>query len=208
MYRLPAKPAQAEFTERKSRFIGHITPVSTEQQALDFLREVRARYKDASHNVYAYHVRDGGLCRHSDDGEPSGTAGLPLLEVFTKQGVCDFCCVATRYFGGIMLGAGGLVRAYARCGAAALEASGLAEMRLYAQGSLVCSYAQYEPLRRLLEDAGAAVTDAEFTEAVTVRFSVPGGDWDALCAAVSAHSAGTAACRRGADAMVAKPIRI
>ena len=102
---------EAEFIERRSRFIGHACPVKTEEEAVAFINEMKAKYWDASHNVYAYCLREGQIKRYSDDGEPQGTAGIPVLDVLQKSGVVDTAVVVTRYFGGILLGAGGLVRA-------------------------------------------------------------------------------------------------
>ena len=171
-YKLPLHAAESEFTERKSRFIGHITPVSNEEEALNFLRSIRGKHREASHNVYAYRIKNGGICRHSDDGEPSGTAGMPLLNIFLKQDIYDFCCVATRYYGGIMLGAGGLVRAYARCGTAALEASGVGIMRECTLCSVALPYALYEAARRLLNSCGAEITSEDFGAEVAMCFSM------------------------------------
>ena len=178
-YKLPLCAAEAEFTEKKSRFIGHITPASSENEALTFLRSIRERRREATHNVYAYRIIgradsrvDGGVCRHSDDGEPSGTAGMPLLDVFIKQGVYDFCCVATRYFGGVKLGAGGLVRAYARCGALALEASGIGVMSKITLCATTLPYAVYEPLKRLMSLFGAEVISEDFEALVELKFSL------------------------------------
>ena len=102
-----------EFVEKKSRFIGHIAPVSTEEEAIAFINEMRAKYRDATHNVYAYSLRENQIKRASDDGEPQGTGGVPVLNVLNGNGLVDVCCVVTRYFGGTLLGVGGLVRAYA-----------------------------------------------------------------------------------------------
>ena len=109
-YKTILTPADVEFVERRSRFIGHIRPVSSEEEALAFLSEMRSQYWDATHNVYAYRLRQSGAQRYSDDGEPQGTAGMPTLDVLRKSGVTDVAAVVTRYFGGILLGAGGLVR--------------------------------------------------------------------------------------------------
>ena len=171
-YRLPLRAAQAEFIEKKSRFIGQLTPVSSEEEALFFLRSIRGKHREASHNVYAYRLKEGGICRHSDDGEPSGTAGMPLLDGFLKQDIFDFCCVATRYYGGIMLGAGGLVRAYARCGTAALEASGVGVMRELTLCAATFPYSLYEAVKRLLTAGGAEVTAEDFGVDVTLRFTL------------------------------------
>ena len=172
LYKLPLRAAEAEFTEKKSRFIGCISPVSSEGEALAFLRSVREKHREATHNVYAYRVRSGGVCRHSDDGEPSGTAGMPLLDVFLKQDIFDFCCVATRYFGGVLLGAGGLVRAYSRCGALALEASGVGFMREVTLCAVVLPYALYEPVKRLIVECGAGIDAEDFAAEVDMRFSL------------------------------------
>ena len=172
-YKLPLCVAQAEFTEKKSRFIGYISPIATESEALSFLRSIREKHREATHNVYAYRLHSGGICRHSDDGEPSGTAGMPLLNVFIKQDIYDFCCVATRYFGGVLLGAGGLVRAYARCGSVALEASGIGTMREIALCSIKLPYAAYEPLKQLIIARGGQTTGEDFGEEVELTISIP-----------------------------------
>ena len=172
-YKVPHRETTAEFTEKKSRFISNIKPVSTEEEALSFLQSIRVKHREAAHNVYAYRIKDNNICRYSDDGEPSGTAGMPLLEVFAKQDVYDFCCVATRYFGGVMLGAGGLVRAYARCGVIALEASGTGLMREMALCAAAMPYAHYENIKRLLASCGAEVTSEAFEADVEIRFSLP-----------------------------------
>ena len=172
-YKLPLLVAQAEFIEKKSRFISYISPITTEDEALAFLRSIREKHREASHNVYAYRVKNGGFCRHSDDGEPSGTAGKPLLEVFLKQDIFDFCCVATRYYGGVNLGAGGLIRAYARCGVIGLEASGVGLMREVTMCSVILPYALYEPVKRLLVSCNAEITSEDFGADVGIWFSLP-----------------------------------
>ncbi|MDE6746466.1 MAG: YigZ family protein, partial [Oscillospiraceae bacterium] len=115
--------ADASFTEKKSEFIGHIRHVETEEEAVDFINEIRASHRKAKHNVYAYILREGNTSRYSDDSEPQGTAGVPVLEVLRKEGLTDVCCVVTRYFGGILLGGGGLVRAYSHSAKIAVDAS-------------------------------------------------------------------------------------
>jgi len=191
-YKLPLRTAEAEFTEKKSRFISHITPISSEEKALSFLCSIREKHREANHNVYAYRIKNGGICRHSDDGEPSGTAGMPLLDVFIKQDIYDFCCVATRYFGGIMLGAGGLVRAYSRCGTVALEASGVGVMREMALCVTILPYTLYESVKRLLHTCGADITSEDFGAEVVLRFSMPSEDLPALESMVIELTAGSA----------------
>ena len=190
-YKLPRLAANAEFTEKKSRFISHITPVCSEEEALAFLRSVRASHREANHNVYAYRIKNNGICRYSDDGEPSGTAGMPLLEAFLRQDVYDFCCVATRYFGGILLGGGGLIRAYARCGAIALEASGIGVMREITMCLVSVPYPHYENIKRLLSACNAGNISEDFGVDVTLKFSLPSEEVAALEKRVTEMTAGT-----------------
>ena len=175
-YKLPQRCATAEFTEKKSRFISQISPSASEEEALAFLRAIREKNREANHNVYAYRVKNNNICRYSDDGEPSGTAGMPLLEVFLRQDVYDFCCVATRYFGGTLLGAGGLVRAYAHCGVIALDASGIGLMRELTMCAIIMPYSLYEIIKRLLNACNADNLSEDFSADVTVRFSLPSED--------------------------------
>lgn len=169
-YRSVAKPATAEFVDRRSRFIGQIRPVTTEAEALRFIEEVRREYWDARHHVPAYILRDGNIRRFSDDGEPQGTAGMPSLDVLQKQSLCDCAVVVTRYFGGILLGGGGLVRAYGHTASLAVEAAGMVEMRPAVSQEVSCSYAQYGWLVPLIEENGGKVNDTVYTDEVTVRF--------------------------------------
>ncbi|MBQ4332678.1 MAG: YigZ family protein [Clostridia bacterium] len=168
-----ARAAVDEFVEKRSRFIGAIQPVTTEEEALAFIRARQKQYWDATHNVYAYVLNGGNLCRFSDDGEPQGTAGIPVLDVLRKEGLTDCAVVVTRYFGGILLGGGGLVRAYSHGAKIAVDAGGVVEMRLCLQGAVTCDYSQYGWVPAFLTDAGATVTDTQFGEAVDVYFSLP-----------------------------------
>jgi len=190
-YKLPLRAACAEFTEKKSRFISHITPVSSGEEALAFLRSIREKHREATHNVYAYRIKNNNICRYSDDGEPSGTAGMPLLEAFLRQDIYDFCCVATRYFGGVLLGAGGLVRAYARCGAIALEASGVGLMREIAMCSMSLPYSLYENMKRLLIACGAGNINEDFGADVLLKFTLPSEELPPLEKKVTEMTAGT-----------------
>jgi uncharacterized YigZ family protein len=191
-YKLPSCAAQAEFTEKRSRFIAQITPAASEEEALAFLQEIRKKHREATHNVYAYRIANAGapVCRHSDDGEPSGTAGMPLLEVFIKQDIYDFCCVATRYFGGTMLGAGGLVRAYARCGSVALEASGITIKRELIPCSATLPYPLYEQIKRLLDSHGIEVSDEDFRAEITLDFSLTAEQLPIIQSAIAELTAG------------------
>lgn len=189
-YKSPLTIAEAEFTEKKSRFISHVAPVHSEEEALLFLESVREKHRIATHNVYSYRIKCGNICRYSDDGEPSGTASMPLLDVFVKQDVYDFCCVATRYFGGVMLGAGGLVRAYSRCGVIALEASGVGVVREMAQCSVSLTYPQYEAVRMQLATHGAEIVSEDFSEVILLKFQLPLDNLPKLTCAVLEISSG------------------
>ena len=162
-----------EFTEKRSRFIGYCKPVKTEEDATAFINEIRAKHWDARHNVYAYSLREGNLRRYSDDGEPSGTAGMPVLDVITKNGVYDVCVVVTRYFGGILLGKGGLVRAYAQGAKLALEAGQVIKMQSCLLCSLGCSYNQYGKVSAAVIDAGAQIDDTLYEADVVIKFHMP-----------------------------------
>ena len=190
-YLTAAGDGEAEYTDKKSRFLGHVRPVTTEREARAFVEEVRKRHADAAHNVWAFALREGDLLRWSDDGEPGGTSGQPTLSVLRGAGLTDVCCVTTRYFGGILLGSGGLVRAYSAAARLAAEAAGTVRMSPWRLASLSCSYAQYDRLRRFLEERGARVEDSAFGAAVELVFSVPEGLAGGVCAALRDFSAGT-----------------
>lgn len=179
-----------EFIEKKSRFIGSCKPVTTEQEALEFIAQKKSQYWDATHNVYAYILREGGIMRFSDDGEPQGTAGIPVLDTLKKAGVVDTVVVATRYFGGILLGGGGLVRAYSHTAGLALAAAGRCVRRLCAVGTLTCDYAQYGAAAALIPACGGAVEDTVFADTVTLRWSIPTEQTATLQAALTEQSAG------------------
>lgn len=204
-YLVPAGLGEAEYTDKKSRFIGRVSPASTEDGAVAFVQSVRAKYPDATHNVWAYLLREGAM-RWSDDGEPGGTSGQPTLSVFRSAGVFDVCCVVTRYFGGILLGSGGLVRAYSKAASLALEAAGTARMAPWRALRITCGYPQYERVRRLLAELGAADADAAFGEAVSVSALIPEENAAVFAARLVDVTAGSAAFEAG-DA-VFRPVRI
>lgn len=190
-YLAPAGYGEAELTEKRSRFIGRIWPVETEEEAAARITETRKKYWDAKHHASAFLLRRGGIMRCSDDGEPGGTAGMPILNVLRAGGLQNACCVVTRYFGGILLGAGGLVRAYSAAAGLALGAAGIASFSLWRTGSLQCPYPLYERLRRLLEEQGAVVDDAVFGAEVAMKLAVPEEDAEGLAAEVRNLSAGS-----------------
>lgn len=167
------KEAEDEFIEKRSRFIGYAKPVTTQEEAMDFINKIRAKHWDATHNVYAYVLREGQARRYSDDGEPSGTAGVPVLDVLLKENITDCVVVATRYFGGVLLGAGGLVRAYSHTSKIAVEAAGIMKMSVCSVMSVTCDYNFYGRLAALIPEFGGITEDTEFGENVTVRFYLP-----------------------------------
>lgn len=166
-YLTPAGYGEAEYIDKKSRFIGQVAPASTESEAMAFVESIRKKHPDATHNVWAYSLRTGQM-RYSDDGEPGGTSGQPTLNVFRSADIFDVVCVVTRYFGGILLGSGGLVRAYSKAAAMGLEEAGTARMAQWTLLRVGCAYAQFERVKRLLSDFGAEDTDAAFGADVTV----------------------------------------
>lgn len=161
-----------EFVEKRSRFIGHVKPVKTQQEAVSFIHLVKSKYWDATHNVYAYVLRENNICRSSDDGEPSGTAGVPVLDVLLKENLVDVCVVVTRYFGGTLLGAGGLVRAYSHGSKIAVDSGHIIIMATCKILSVSVDYSFYDRMNLLLENAGANIIDSEFTDAVKIKFSL------------------------------------
>lgn len=173
-YIIPAGYGEAEYIDKKSRFIGQVQHAESVSEATAFVESVRRKHADATHNVWAYVLADGQM-RWSDDGEPGGTSGQPTLNVFRSANVCDVVCVVTRYFGGILLGSGGLVRAYSKAASMALEAAGRARMAEWQSVAVECSYAHYERLRRLLEGEGAQDMAGDFAEFVTVTCLLPAG---------------------------------
>lgn len=162
-----------EFVEKRSRFIGYCKPVTTEQEAVDFINAIKKEHWDATHNVYAYSLREGQIKRYSDDGEPSGTAGMPMLDVILKNNVVDVVVVVTRYFGGVLLGTGGLVRAYAKGCKVALEAGSIVTMELCSQCKITCSYNQYGKVNTLVMQRGGYVDNCDFADNVIIDFHIP-----------------------------------
>lgn len=167
------KEAFDEFTEKRSRFIGYAKPVKTQEEAMDFINTIRSKHWDATHNVYAYVLRDGQSRRYSDDGEPSGTAGVPVLDVLLKENLTDCVVVATRYFGGVLLGAGGLVRAYSHTSKIAVEAAGIIKMSVCSVMNVKCDYNFYGRLSSMIPEYGGITENTDFGENVTVKFYLP-----------------------------------
>lgn len=175
-YRTILNEANDEFIERKSRFIGYIKPVTTQEEAVSFINEIKSKHWDATHNVYAYVLREGQVRRYSDDGEPQGTAGIPVLDVLLKENVTDCVVVATRYFGGTLLGAGGLVRAYSHTAKIAVDAGQVITMKLCKVLKVTCDYNFYGRLNSFIPEMGGVIDDTEFADNVTVTFKLPVDD--------------------------------
>lgn len=182
---------QDEFVEKRSRFIGYIKHVETEKEATDFIAEIRAKHWDATHNVYAYVLRENQTMRYSDDNEPQGTAGIPVLDVLKKSDVTDVVVVVTRYFGGVLLGGGGLVRAYSHSASIALKKIGVVTMQMCSLCSLTCTYTQYGKIPATIAQFEGVVDDSEFTDFVTVKFHLPCDNLAILNTALSELTCGS-----------------
>lgn len=172
-YRVPSGYGEAEIIEKKSRFIGRVWLTETEEEAIARIKETRERHWDATHNVYAYIIREGSLMRYSDDGEPQGTSGMPTLSVFRGEEIFNVCCVVTRYFGGTLLGTGGLVRAYSHTAKAALENAGISVMRLWSRFLLACAYSQYERMKLEIAAFDGVIEETDYGADVLLTAILP-----------------------------------
>jgi len=173
MYRIPSTASETEYTEKRSRFITHVWPVECEEEAKLRIGEIKAKYHDARHNCWCYLLHEGKILRYSDDGEPQGTAGQPMLEVFRREGVENVCCVVTRYFGGVLLGTGGLARAYTRAAAQGLAAAGISAVRPWVSVLIPCPYNLFERIKLEIEAAGGLPGEVEYADVVRVTALVP-----------------------------------
>lgn len=189
-YKTVEKEACDEFIEKKSKFIGYVKPVKTVQEATDFINSIKSKHWDATHNVSAFVLRENNIQRSSDDGEPSGTAGVPVLDVLLKEGLYDVCVVVTRYFGGILLGAGGLVRAYSHGSKLAVSAGNIITMAPCKLLSVTVDYSFYDRLLLMLNDIGANVEDSNFTDFVSVNFSLKSDLAEKFCNTLTEQSNG------------------
>ncbi|MCI8451611.1 MAG: DUF1949 domain-containing protein [Eggerthellaceae bacterium] len=190
-YRTVAARVTAEIVEKRSRFIAQLAPVASEEEALAFIEEVRAEHRMARHNVYAYVLR-GGRVRYTDDGEPPKTAGMPTLEAVQHAGLEDVAVVVTRYFGGVLLGTGGLVRAYGDATRAAIDTARVVTVSRVVDVLAEVPYRLYEPTVRAAEAAGARVQDADFGAAVALTLRVLDGQQDELARVLTEATAGAA----------------
>ena len=173
-YYIPTRESETEFVEKRSRFLGHVWPVDSEEEARARIEETRKRHYDARHNCWCYIIRDGPV-RYSDDGEPQGTAGQPMLNVFQREGVVDVVCVVTRYFGGVLLGAGGLVRAYTQSAKDALDAAGISVVRQWSKVELRFPYHLLERIKLEAEGAGGLLGETDYAADVGLAVFLPEG---------------------------------
>ena len=207
VYRVPTGPGEAEFTEKRSRFIGHVRPVESEEEAREMVSELRSLYHDARHNCWCCVIHEGGILRYSDDGEPQGTAGQPMLEVLRRSGVENAACVVTRYFGGILLGAGGLTRAYAHAAKIALDAAGISEMRLWRRLTASCAYSGFERIRNEIESRGCVLENAQYGADIGLTVLSPEEDAASFAGRIADLTAGAVRFKAGEEVYRAFPLR-
>ena len=189
-YLVPRGVGQAEYIEKKSRFLGGVYPVTSEQEAKEILERVRRQHYDARHNCWCYILKSGQK-RYSDDGEPQGTAGQPMLNVFEREGVVDVLCIVTRYFGGILLGAGGLCRAYTKAAKDALDAAGISRMQPWLRQQITVSYALFERAKLLIAAQEGTVEDAQYGADILITYRIPEGADERLRTALREASSGS-----------------
>ena len=174
-YLIPATYGEGRYEDRKSKFIGEIFPVETPEAAIEAIQSVKAKYRDARHHCYAYIIREGNYMRYSDDGEPQGTAGMPILDVLRRENITNVCCVVTRYFGGVLLGTGGLVRAYTKSAQLGLEAAGINQMSRYSVLLITCPYSLLGVVQNILPEHDCVVEETDYAADVTLTVTLPEG---------------------------------
>ena len=180
------KEAEAELIVKRSRFLAAVKPVTAEKDALDFLEQIRQKHWNATHNVYAYILRENNLMRYSDDGEPGGTAGMPVLDMMKKSGLTDLIIVVTRYFGGVLLGTGGLVHAYSAAAKAGVESAGIVDMVLCREITLTCDYTLWGKLQNELSKWKEIISgEALYTERVEIPLYLPVDLAEQFCASIT-----------------------
>ena len=206
-YFIPTAYCEVEMTEKRSRFIGRIWHVESEEEARRHIQETGKYYHDARHTCWCYSLRESGAERYSDDGEPQGTAGQPMLELFRKKGIQNYCCTVTRYFGGILLGTGGLVRAYSQTAGLALEQSGISIVRRWHVVETECSYGLFERVRLQAEECGGRIENTEFGASVLLTVLIPEENSDEFCRKVTDLSAGQAYCLPAGETFMAAPLK-
>jgi uncharacterized YigZ family protein len=171
-YLVPTQFGEDVFIEKKSRFIGRVWPVESEEEALEKIQAMKKQHYDATHNCWAYIIKDGAV-RFSDDGEPGGTAGMPMLQVLQREGLFNIVCVVTRYFGGILLGAGGLVRAYTKGAKIAVDVAGRSMKRVWSVLYVPCPYTYYERVKLEVDAFGGLIRNTDFGSEVELEILMP-----------------------------------
>lgn len=189
-YLVPTGYGEDEFTEKKSRFIGRVWCVESEEEAISRIQEIKKQHYDATHNCWAYVIKDGPM-RFSDDGEPGGTAGNPMMQVLQREGLYNVVCVVTRYFGGVLLGAGGLVRAYTKGAKIAIDAAGKSVKRIWSVLYVPCPYSFYERVKLEAEAFGGILRDTQFGAEVELEILIAEGQTQAFLEKLTDMTAGT-----------------
>ena len=204
-YFVPAGSGEAEFVEKRSSFLGHVRFAETEDAAREFINDMKKKHYDARHNCWCYIIR-GGAVRYSDDGEPQGTAGLPMLEVFRREGVENVVCVVTRYFGGVLLGTGGLLRAYTKSAKDALDAAGIAAVRRWVKLETACPYSLLERMKTECLALDGAVENIEYGADVRLTLLLPEEKAEEFQARVTELSAGQSRAQAVGEELM--PVRV
>ena len=206
-YLVPTDFGQDEFVEKKSRFIGRVWPVETEAEALEKIQEMKKQHYDATHNCWAYVIKDGPM-RFSDDGEPGGTAGNPMMQVLQRENLYNVVCVVTRYFGGILLGAGGLVRAYTKGAKIAIDAAGKSMKRVWSVLYVPCPYSYYERMKLEIEAFDGVLRDTQFGAEVELEILIAQPKAQAFLDRVVDMTAGTVEGMEMAQEYRAFPVNV
>ncbi len=204
-YFVPAGSGEAEFVEKRSSFLGHVRFAGTEDAAREFINDMKKKHYDARHNCWCYIIREGAV-RYSDDGEPQGTAGLPMLEVFRREGVENVVCVVTRYFGGVLLGTGGLLRAYTKSAKDALDAAGIAAVRRWVKLETACPYSLLERMKTECLALDGAVENIEYGADVRLTLLLPEEKAEEFQARVTELSAGQSSAKAVGEELM--PVRV
>ena len=189
-YLVPTDFGENEFIEKKSRFIGRVWPVETEEEALEKIQQMKKQHYDATHNCWAYIIRDGAM-RFSDDGEPGGTAGNPMMQVLQREQIYNVVCVVTRYFGGVLLGAGGLVRAYTKGAKIAIDAAGKSMKRVWTVLYLPCPYTFYDRVKLEIAAFEGVIRDTQFAAEVEMEVLVAQGKTQGFLERLTDMTSGT-----------------
>ena len=206
-YFVPTADAEHELVEKRSRFIGQLFCVESEEEARACIERMKKKHYDARHNCWCYRLQEGGVERYSDDGEPQGTAGQPMLKVFQREGVWNVCCVVTRYFGGVLLGAGGLVRAYTQAAKDSLDEAGISVVRRWVEVAVQCPYNLFERMKLEVESVDGALGEVEYAAGVTVHALLPEEKAADFSARMVELSAGTFEAVELGEAFKAVPLR-